>query len=131
MGSLHALEDLEPLLKILYTFVCKKVSGKITDKCMENLKEASGEILARFDPEFFRTILCFVALVYKSYFFSEQTFYGNYSALDYHTNTVISHTFAYSSVEGLNVKNDPKCNKVLNVMTFCPNCNKLLNCKFQ
>ena len=40
-------------------------------------------------------ILCFVALVLI--FFSEQPFYGNYSTLDSHTNTVISHTFAYSS----------------------------------
>ena len=30
-------------------------------------------------------------------------------------------------VEGLNVINDPKCNKVLNVITFCPKCNKVLN----
>ena len=30
--------------KILYTFVCKKVQGKITDKYMENLKRVSGEI---------------------------------------------------------------------------------------
>ena len=30
-------------------------------------------------------------------FFSEQPFYGNYSTLDSHTNTVISHAFAYSS----------------------------------
>ena len=30
-------------------------------------------------------------------FFSEQPFYGNYSTLDSHTNTVISYTFAYSS----------------------------------
>ena len=45
--------------------------------------------------KFFSTILCFVALVYKSYFFSEQPFYGNHSTLDSHTNT--AHTFAYSS----------------------------------
>ena len=38
------VEDLEPLFKIFYTFVCFKVSGKITDKYMKNLKEASGEI---------------------------------------------------------------------------------------
>ena len=44
MRTLHALEDLEPLFKILYTFVCKKVQGKITDKYMENLKRVSGEI---------------------------------------------------------------------------------------
>ena len=37
------------------------------------------------------------ALVYNSYFFSEQPFYGSYSTLDFHTNTVISHAFAYSS----------------------------------
>ena len=30
-------------------------------------------------------------------FFSEQPFYGNYSTLDSHTNTVISHAFVYSS----------------------------------
>ena len=33
------------------------------------------------------------ASVYKSYFFSEQPFYGNYSTLDSHTITVISHAF--------------------------------------
>ena len=30
-------------------------------------------------------------------------------------------------VEGLNVINGPKCNKVINVITFCPKCNKVLN----
>ena len=34
-------------------------------------------------------------------------------------------------VEGLNVIKGPKCNKVLNVITFCPKCNKLLSCKLQ
>ena len=34
----------EPLFKIFYTSVCKNVPGKITDKYMENLKQASGEI---------------------------------------------------------------------------------------
>ena len=32
-------------------------------------------------------------------------------------------------LEGLNVINDPKCNKVINVITMCPNCNKLFSCK--
>ena len=31
-----------------------------------------------------------------------------------------------AGVEGLNVINDPKCNKVLNVVTFCPKCNNNL-----
>ena len=30
-----------------------------------------------------------------------------------------------NAVEGLNVTNDPKCNKVLNVITFCPKCTVL------
>ena len=30
--------------KIFYTFVCKNFPGKIADKSMENLKQASGEI---------------------------------------------------------------------------------------
>ena len=44
MRALHALEHLEPLFKIFFTFVCKKFPGKITDKYIENLKQASGEI---------------------------------------------------------------------------------------
>ena len=32
----------------------------------------------------------------------------------------------FTCVEGLNVINGPKCNKVLNVITFCPKCNKVL-----
>ena len=42
--ALLALEDLEPLFKIFYTFICQKVPGKITGKYMEKLKQASGEI---------------------------------------------------------------------------------------
>ena len=44
LRALDAPEDLEPLFKIFCTFVCKKVPGKIRDKYMENLKQASGEI---------------------------------------------------------------------------------------
>ena len=44
MRALDGMEDLEPLFKIFYTFVSKKVPGKIIDKCMENLKQAFGEI---------------------------------------------------------------------------------------
>ena len=48
--------------------------------------------LAHVTPSiFFSRILRSEALVYNLYFFSEQPFYGNYSALAYHTNTVISH----------------------------------------
>ena len=55
-------------------------------------------LLAHVTPSiFFSKILRSEALVYNSYFFSEQLFYGNYLTLDSHTNTVISHAFAYSS----------------------------------
>ena len=35
------------------------------------------------------------------------------------------------TVEGLNVINGPKCNKVLKVITFCRKCNKLVSCKLR
>ena len=42
----------------------------MTDKWMENLKQASEETQAHVrPPNFFNTILCFVALVYHLYFF--------------------------------------------------------------
>ena len=46
---------------------------------------------------FSRILIRSEALVYNSCFFSEQPFYGNYSTLGSHTNTVISHAVAYSS----------------------------------
>ena len=33
----------------------------------------------------------------------------------------------HPGVDGLNVINDPKCNKVLNVITFCAKCNYILS----
>ena len=55
-------------------------------------------LLAHVMPSiFFSRIVRSDALVYNWYFFSEQPFYGNYSTLDSHTNTVIFHAFAYSS----------------------------------
>ena len=101
LRPLHALEVLEPLFKIFYTFVCKK-SGEKYRQIYEKSKESLWRNLSTgTPPNFFRTILCFVALVAFSLqliFFSEQPFYRNYSTLDSHTNTVISPTFAYSSI---------------------------------
>ena len=45
------LEQLEPFLKIFYTFVCQHFPGKIADKYMENLKQPSGEIEASNGPQ--------------------------------------------------------------------------------
>ena len=53
MRTLDALEDLEPLFEIFYTFVCKESAGKITDKYMENLKQASRQIQAQTRPQSF------------------------------------------------------------------------------
>ena len=45
MRVLYALEDLEAFFfLIFYTFVSNNFPGKIADKYMENLKQASGEI---------------------------------------------------------------------------------------
>ena len=44
MRALHALAHLEPLFKVFFTFVCKKLTGKITDKYIENPEQSSGEI---------------------------------------------------------------------------------------
>ena len=38
-------EDLESLFKIFYTILSKNFPGKIADKYLENLKQASGESL--------------------------------------------------------------------------------------
>ena len=41
------LEDLKPLFKIFYTFVCKKVAGKITDKYLYNDVNAMHAVIGR------------------------------------------------------------------------------------
>ena len=53
LRALHALEDLEPLFKIFYRFVCKKVPGKITDKYLENLSKPLENFKHRYGPKFF------------------------------------------------------------------------------
>ena len=97
LRALHALEDLEPLFKFPIHLsvgksreIYRQTYGKSKASLWRNLSTGTP-------PKFFRTFLCFVALLYNWYFFSEQPFYGNHSTLDSHTNTVISHTFAYSS----------------------------------
>ena len=95
MRALPALEDLEPLFKFFMHLSVRK--------SRENYRQIYGKPKASFwrnlstdrPPQFFRTILCFVAIVYNCFFFSEQPFYENYSTLDSHANTAISHTFAY------------------------------------
>ena len=103
--QLHALE---PLLKVFYVFIYKfsfpadkNFPRKISDKYMENLKQASfwTTCLEKFERSYVppkthvSKILCCVALaVYKSYFFSEQPFYGNY--LTFHILAIIWDQYA-------------------------------------
>ena len=51
----------------------------------------------RYAPKFFKHNPLFCSFSLQVIFFSEKPFYGNYSTLDSHTHTVISHTFTYSS----------------------------------
>ena len=53
LRALHGLEDLGPLFKIFYRFVCKKVPGKITDKYLENLSKPLENFKHRYGPKFF------------------------------------------------------------------------------
>ena len=74
------------------------VTGLSYRKMYRKFLKAVLGLLVHVTPSiFFRRILRSDALVYKSFFFFEQPFYGNFSTLDSHTNTVISHVFAYSS----------------------------------
>ena len=73
-------------LKSLYV----QIYGKSKARLWRNLSTGTPR-------KFFGTILCFVAVSLQLIFFSEQPFYGNYSTLHSHTNTVISHAFAFSS----------------------------------
>ena len=66
LRALHGVEDLEPLFKIFYTFVSKKVPGKIKDKYMENLKQASGEILGQVRPKNFSHVCLLVKMASKT-----------------------------------------------------------------
>ena len=90
MRALHALEDLEPLFKIFYTFVCKKVPGKLQTNIWKIYSKPLEKFKHRYAPKMFsdNPLLCSFSL--QLIFFSEQPFYGNYSTLDSHTNTVIS-----------------------------------------
>ena len=54
--------------------------GKLTDKYMENLKQARN-LSTGTPPKFFSAILYLVALVYNCYFFQNSRF-------RFHTNTV-------------------------------------------
>ena len=80
-----------------FPYICLQFFAGLSYRQMyRKFKKVVLGLLVHVTPSnVFRRILRSEALVYKSYFFSEQPFYGNYSTLDSHTNTVISHAFAY------------------------------------
>ena len=74
LRALHALEDLEPLFKFPIHLSVRKswenyrqIYGKSKASLWRNLSTGTP-------PNFFRTILCFVALVYNWYFFQNSRF---------------------------------------------------------
>ena len=70
------LEDLEPLFKIFYTFVCEKVPEKITDKYMEKSKASFWRNLSTDMPPNFlvKSFAIIVALVYNLHFFQKSRY---------------------------------------------------------
>ena len=75
-------------------------------------KKVALGLLAHVTPSiFFSRILRSEALVCNSYFLSGEPFYGNYSTLDSHTNTVISHAGLSNRQDG--VENRDKVYKSL------------------
>ena len=74
-------------------------------KSRENYRQMYGKSKASLwrnlstgaPPNFFKDNPLSCSFSLQLIFFGGQPFYGNYSTLDSHTNTVISHTFAYSS----------------------------------
>ena len=100
MRALHALEDIGLLFNIFYTFVYEKVPGKITEKYMENLKQASGEIQAHVRPKNFlvQPLPCSFSLQFF-FFFSEQPFYGNHNKFSFKLAQILFHC-------GINLKQE-------------------------
>ena len=72
-------------LALDFPYVCRDVPR---DKCIGNLKSGSRSSSVC-------NVLKLWSFSLQIIFFSEQLFYGNYSKLDSHTNTVISHAFAF------------------------------------
>ena len=72
--ALHVLEDLEPLFKIFYTFVCNKVRGNYRQTYGKYKGSLSRNLSTGTAPKFFGTTLSFEALEYNSYFFQNSRF---------------------------------------------------------
>ena len=82
--QLHALESLFYFLiglSVIISSTCRlKFPGK---KCKQIYGKSKASVWGNLStvirpPKFVSKILCCVSLVYNSYFFSEQPFYGNY-----------------------------------------------------
>ena len=84
-------------LKVFYTFVCKKVPGKITDMYGKSKASLWKNLSTGTAQKSFGAIFCFCDFSLQLIFFSVQPFNRNYSTVDSHTNTVISHAVTYSS----------------------------------
>ena len=112
------LQALEPLFKILYTFVCKKLSSCRLKFPGKNCRQIYGKSKASIwrslgtvtDPKFVSKILCCVALAYKSYFQFRTAILRKLFDIRFSYKHCNFHAFAYSSRwrrkpwQGLSVK---------------------------
>ena len=103
------LHVLEPLFQMFYTFVCKNFSScqlkfpRNNKNCRKNIWKISNKHLEKFKYNYchqnllVKSIAVQLQYTIHNYFFQNTRFYGSYSTLDYHTNTVISQAVPYSS----------------------------------
>ena len=99
--NLGTVTELKFLLKLAldFSYICLQFfPGNFYRQVYRKLKKKVLGLLAHIaSSNCFSRILKSEALVYNSYIFLKWPFYGNFWTLDSHTNTLISHAFAYSS----------------------------------
>ena len=75
-----------------------KFREKLQTKIWKILSKPLEKFKHKYAPKIFWYNPLFCSFSLQVIFFSELPFYRNYSTLDSHTNTAISHTLAYSSI---------------------------------
>ena len=78
-------------LKFSIRLSVRKSREKLETNVWKIQSKSLQKFIHRYAPQIFQHNPLFCSLVYKSYFFSKQLFYGNYSTLHSHTNTVVSY----------------------------------------
>ena len=97
LRALHALEDLEHFFKFSIHLSVRNSREKLQTNIGKILNKSLEKFKLRYAPKMFKYNPLLRSFSLQLIFFSEKLFYWTYLTLDSHTNTVISHTFAYSS----------------------------------